>query len=143
VHLLDGTWPPGRLAALMAASGCYVSLHRSEGLGMTMAEAMWLGKPVVATAYSGNMDFMDEDTAFLVPFDRVAIPEGCEPYPAGTPWAEPDLDRAAELLRRVFEDPAEAGRRAARGRERLAADFSAHRCGLRMQARMREIRAGR
>lgn len=94
-----------------------VSLHRSEGFGLTMAEAMLFGKPVIATAYSGNLEFMDDDNSYLVPYELTEIPAGCDPYPAGTRWADPDLDVAAQLMRRVYERPdeaAERGRRAAR-----------------------------
>ena len=58
---------------LMMAADCYVSLHRSEGFGLTMAEAMMCGKPVIATAYSGNVDFMSDDDSFLIPYRKVAI----------------------------------------------------------------------
>jgi len=85
-----------------------VSLHRSEGFGLTMAEAMALGKPVIATAYSGNLDFMDDQTAYLVPWTAGAVPEGCAPYPPGVRWAEPDLNAAVRLMRRVVEHPDEA-----------------------------------
>lgn len=90
--------------ALVAAVDCYASLHRSEGLGLTMAEAMAVGTPVVATAYSGNLDFMDDSCALLVPAREVLIGEGSL-YPADGHWAEPDLDVAAAHLRRLFEDP--------------------------------------
>jgi glycosyltransferase involved in cell wall biosynthesis len=90
--------------ALVALADCYASLHRSEGLGLTMAEAMALGTPVVATAYSGNLDFMDDRSALLVPYQEVLIGEG-HLYPAEGHWAEPDLDVAAAHLRRLFDDP--------------------------------------
>lgn len=94
-------------AALVAESDCYVSLHRSEGFGLAMGEAMALGKPVIATAYSGNMDFMTESTAYLVPYSTTRVPAGCDPYPAGVAWAEPDLEAAARLMRRTFDNPEE------------------------------------
>ena len=58
----------------IAACDCYVSLHRSEGLGLTMAEAIACGKPVIATGYSGNLEFMDEASSYLVPYDLVEVP---------------------------------------------------------------------
>ena len=58
VHIIDGYMSPGENDALIAACDCYVSLHRSEGFGLTPAEAMVLGKPVIATGYSGNLDYM-------------------------------------------------------------------------------------
>ena len=91
--------------ALMSRCDCYVSLHRSEGFGITMAEAMYLGRPVIATAYSGNVDFMDEDNSLLVPYRLAEIGPDAEPYDPHGVWAEPDLDAAAAMMRRVFEDP--------------------------------------
>jgi glycosyltransferase involved in cell wall biosynthesis len=90
---------------LVAAADCYVSLHRSEGLGLTMAEAMALGTPVIATAYSGNLDFMPEGSALLVPATEVEVGPG-HYYPPEGHWADPDLDAAAEMMRRVKADPA-------------------------------------
>ena len=103
--LLDGYLGHEQNAALVSICDCYVSLHRSEGFGLTMAEAMAAGKPVIATAYSGNLDFMDDHTAYLVPWSEGRVPDGCDPYPAGCRWAEPDLHAAAELMRRVVEHP--------------------------------------
>jgi SAM-dependent methyltransferase len=114
-------------AALMDACDCYVSLHRSEGFGLTMAEAMALGKPVIATAYSGNLDFMDDDTAYLVPWTEGWVPEGCPPYRGGARWAEPDIAVAAQLMRSVVQNPEEAAavgaraQRAVLGKHGLAA----------------------
>lgn len=115
ITVIDEYYDAKQLAALMNAADCYVSLHRSEGFGLTMAESMALGKPVIATAYSGNMDFMSPETAYLVGWSKGTVPPDCAPYPAGATWAEPNLDEAARLLRRVFEHPdeaAEVGRRA-------------------------------
>ncbi len=64
-----------------------------------MAEAMALGKPVIATAYSGNLDFMNSETAYLVPWKPISVPEGCDPYPVSSTWADRDLDAAARLMR--------------------------------------------
>ncbi len=74
VVVMDGDFPRPRLGSLMAAADCYVSLHRSEGFGLTMAESMALGKPVIATAYSGNLEFMTDENSFLVPFSWSAGP---------------------------------------------------------------------
>ena len=105
--------------ALVALCDCYVSLHRSEGLGLTMAEAMALGKPVIATGYSGNLQFMTEANSFLVPWTPTSIPTGCEPYPPGGTWAEPDLEAAARLMRTVLEDSELAAARGRQGAEDL------------------------
>jgi glycosyltransferase involved in cell wall biosynthesis/SAM-dependent methyltransferase len=116
ILLIDHYLDPGEQGALMAAADCYVSLHRSEGFGLTMAEAMALGKPVIATAYSANLEFMDADTAYLVEWTPGAVPPGSDPYPEGCLWADPDLDEAARLMRHVFEHPEEAAATGERAR---------------------------
>lgn len=95
-------------AALIRACDCYVSLHRSEGLGLTMAAAMTFGKPVIATDYSGNLDFMNAYNSYVVPWTPAKVAPGNDPYPQGATWASPDLDTAARLMRRVAEHPQEA-----------------------------------
>jgi glycosyltransferase involved in cell wall biosynthesis len=85
-----------------------------------MAEAMTYGKPVIGTGYSGNLEFMTEDNSFLVPFQLQPIPLGCDPYPAGSPWAEPDTEIAAELMRRLVADPELAVRTGARAKADMA-----------------------
>src|SRR5205085_74667 len=108
VRILDRVLTRPELNTLMNLSDCYVSLHRSEGFGLTMAEAMSLGKPVIATAYSGNLEFMTPWNSELVPYELVAVPPRCDPYPVGAHWAEPDVDAAAAAMRRVAGDPSHA-----------------------------------
>ena len=90
--------------ALQASCDCYVSLHRSEGLGLGMAECMLLGKPVVATAYSGNLAFMDADNSCLVDYSLIPVREGEYPAWQDQHWAEPDIEQAAAYLRRLADD---------------------------------------
>ena len=113
--MLDTPLSPPDMAALTEACDAYVSLHRSEGFGLTIAEAMLRDKPVVATAYSGPRDWLSERNCFEVDWREVPIGPGNEPYPAEGTWAEPDLDDAAAQLRRVVDEPDEARRRAERG----------------------------
>ncbi len=99
--------PAAEVHALTACADIVLSLHRSEGFGLVPAEAMLLGRPVVATGWSGNMDFMDQDSAELVPYRLVPAhdPRGVLDVPGAT-WAEPDIDAAAAALRRLADDPA-------------------------------------
>ena len=108
IFILDGYLPVEVKNRLMATCDAYVSLHRSEGFGLTMAEAMALGKPTIATGYSGNLEFMDDDNSFLVDYRPTKVPKGCDPYPVGSTWAEPSVKHAAEQMRRVYDNPEEA-----------------------------------
>ena len=116
IVLSDGYLEGDRLTALTALCDCYVSLHRSEGFGLTIAEAMAFGKPAIATGYSGNLAFMDAECSYLVPFVETRLSDAVGPYPAGTTWADPDLDEAAQLMRQVVEHPDEARERGLRGK---------------------------
>jgi len=117
LQLIEDMVSKGMKDAMIASCDCYVSLHRSEGLGLTMGEAMYFGKPVIATAYSGNLDFMTAENSYLVPHTMVEIGPDAAPYPADKEWAEPDLDRAAELMQQVFRNPQEAAQRGAQAAE--------------------------
>lgn len=119
VSLLERYLSVEELEALYAGADCYVSLHRSEGFGLTVAEAMARGLPVVATDYSGTAEFLDAATGWPVPYTMVPVPPGCPPYQPGALWAEPDLDAAAAALRQVADDPVEARRRGAAAREHV------------------------
>src|SRR5262249_24322639 len=119
ILIRDGYVSPDEKNALLAACDCYVSLHRAEGLGLTLAEAMALGKPAIATGYSGNRHFMTDQNSFLVDPPRAPAPGDYGPSPAGARWAEPDLNHAARLRRAVYENPPEAARRADRAKADL------------------------
>lgn len=95
---------------LMSCCDCFVSLHRAEGFGFTLAEAMNLGKPVIATAYSSNMDFMDEHSSLLVRYRMAEIDRPYGPYKKGYVWADPDLECAAGLMQQIAGDRDLAGR---------------------------------
>jgi glycosyltransferase involved in cell wall biosynthesis len=115
IWVIDRYLLPEERVALLAACDSYVSLHRAEGFGLTMAEAMALGKPVIATGYSGNLNFMNETNSWLVGYQRVPVGRDWDRYPPGDIWAEPDPAEAAALLRCVWENPASARERAQRG----------------------------
>jgi glycosyltransferase involved in cell wall biosynthesis len=119
VVILDGYMDRAELCALLNAADCYFSPHRSEGFGLTILESMKLGKPVIATAYSGNVDFMDDENSFPLPYRLVSIERDYGPYMRGATWADPDLTEAARLLRLVVEHPEVAQARGARARLRV------------------------
>ncbi|MCG8462319.1 MAG: glycosyltransferase, partial [Holophagales bacterium] len=104
IRIVDAYWPRERVHALFTAADAYVSLHRSEGFGLTLAEAMWHRMPVVATDYSGSRDFFGPSTGFPVRWTYTPVREAGSPYPEGSRWAEADEAHAAEQMRRVAED---------------------------------------
>lgn len=106
IHLIEETLNRPDLLALYSACDCFVSLHRAEGFGRSIAEAMLLGKPVIATGYSGNMAFNNEENALLVKYNISELVEGDYPYGNGQCWAEPSIQDAAQQMRRVFEKSA-------------------------------------
>ena len=123
VRLIEETLDRSTAMALMASLDVYVSLHRAEGFGLTCAEAMHLGKPVVATNYSGNLDFMDHDCAVLVPCTRVELEKDAGPYPRGATWAEPDIRTAASQIQ-VLTDAVMRARIGAAASHRIRAQLA-------------------
>jgi len=107
------------LAALYARSHAYVSLHRSEGFGLTVAEAMMRGLAVVSTDYGGTTEFVTADVGWPVPHTTTRVGPGWPPYQPDAHWADPDLDAAATALREIADDPVEAHRRGLAAREHL------------------------
>jgi hypothetical protein len=139
VHVLDRHLHAPEKNALIAALDCYVSLHRSEGFGLTLAEAMLLGVPVVTTDFGGSRDFATPFNAWPVDWRARAIGPGHDPYPPDGVWAAPDVEHAAALLRTVRGAPEEAARRAARAREDVAREHAPAAAGAAMVARLRRL----
>ena len=139
VTLIDQVMPRADVCDLLASCDSYASLHRSEGFGFTMAEAMLLGKPTIATGYSGNLDFMTPDNSYLVQYDRVPLDRDYPPYPAGCIWASPCESHAAGRMRHVYENRDEAAAVAARGRETVATFLAPEAAARRITTRLAEI----
>ncbi|MEO6966875.1 MAG: glycosyltransferase [Rhodanobacteraceae bacterium] len=126
-------------SALIACSDVYVSLHRSEGFGLGMAEAMALGKPVIATGYSGNVDFMSERDACLVDFQMVDLAPNAYPHWQNQRWAEPDIARAARYMRRLADDPAAAAALGAAASLRIRRQYARSACAPAVIDRLQTI----
>ncbi len=142
VKFIDDYLAKADLNALVSLCDSYISLHRSEGFGLPLAEAMYLGKPVIATGYSGNMEFMDINNSFLVQHRLVEIEADCGPYRKGNWWAEPDLCHAAQQMRLVYEDRDLAAVVAARAAADIRANLSYDVVGRMIQARLTAIIKG-
>lgn len=140
IKLVEETVTTGEKNAMIASCDCYVSLHRSEGLGLTMAEAMYFGKPVIATAYSGNLDFMSEGNSYLVPYEMTEIGPDANPYPPDKEWADPDLDAGAALMREVFEHRQMAAERGRRAAEDIRREHSIEATGLSIKRHIDQVK---
>lgn len=123
VTVVDEVWPYAEVKSLIATADVLISLHRAEGFGLTVAEAMALGTPVIATGWSGNMDFMDATCALVVPSRPIAVDDPQGIY-RGQSWADPDVEAAAACLRRLRNDPALAAQLSEAGRKRVAERLS-------------------
>jgi len=106
IRIFSESWPCGRVESLLETADIVLSLHRAEGFGLVPAEAMLRGKPVVATGWSGNMAYMDAESAALVDYRLVPVKDTAGLYEAGpgAMWAEPDVEGAAVALRRLGDD---------------------------------------
>jgi glycosyltransferase involved in cell wall biosynthesis len=140
IVVLDGYVSARERDAFVASCDCFVSLHRSEGLGLTMAEAIAHGKPVIATGYSGNLEFMDEESTYLVPYRLVDVPSSWWAYSPGAEWADPDVGHAAAVMRHVWLHPDEARARGVRARDQLFERFPISRTARFIEERLADAR---
>ncbi|MGZ4779958.1 MAG: glycosyltransferase, partial [Thermoanaerobaculia bacterium] len=136
VYLTDCMLSRARVNGLLSACDSVISLHRSEGFGLILAEAMYLGKPVVATGWSGNMDFMNAGNSCPVGYQLITIDRTEGPYRAGQKWADPDLDHAAHLMRHLVDDCTDRARTGERAGETIRSQFSPVAAGLRYRRRL-------
>lgn len=124
---------------LESVADCYVSLHRAEGFGLGLAESMALGKPVIGTAYSGNMEFMNASNSCLVGYELIDIERNQYPYGLGKQWAEPDLTQAAFHMSRLVDDPAYAQAMGQAAAVHMREAFALAPCGEAVAKRLRTI----
>jgi glycosyltransferase involved in cell wall biosynthesis len=141
IEVIDSDASGADTAALTALCDCYVSLHRAEAFGLDLATAMWHGKPVIATGYSGNLDFMTSENSMLVDYGLEPVGTSADPYPATAEWANPSVEHAAALMRRAFDDRAAAARLGARAAEDIRRTHSVQAAGEIMSRRLESIRA--
>lgn len=139
--VIDKVLTDNEVKNLLRCCDCFVSLHRSEGFGLGLTAAMFLGKPVIATGYSGNLDFMNEGNSCLVRYKLSNVPDGAYPFSEGQVWAEPDITHAVDYMSRLAADRGYAlgiGENASRY---IRINFSYQATGLRYLERIREILA--
>ncbi|MCJ7874837.1 glycosyltransferase [Phaeobacter sp. J2-8] len=143
IVVMNETLSYHNLLQLKCGSDCYISLHKSEGWGFGMIEAMNLGVPVICTAYSGNMDFCSEETSWLVDYEESQLRHGEYIFVRkGAKWAEPSVEHAAQQLRAAYDDPQARIAKAEAARNFIHENFSAKAIAQRYGSRLREILSG-
>lgn len=140
VTVIDRTMGRVELVQLMSSCDAYVSLHRSEGFGRIIAEAMLLGIPTVTTAFSGNTDFCTPETSFLVDGPLVALSPDDYIFHQGQYWCDPDVEHAASQMRRLVERKDETTTLVRKARDNIRNNYSSRAVADAYQQRLRELR---
>ena len=143
ITILSKKMSRDEVLGLNLASDIFVSLHRSEGFGRCIAEAMAYGKPVIVTNYSGSCDFAKQDTACLVDYRLVPVPEGAYPLGKDQVWAEPDVNHAASLMKKLAADKRYRADIAAAGQRYVLDNFNEAVVGALYAQRLQAIWAQR
>jgi Glycosyltransferase len=104
IHFITETLEKVQVNSLIKQMNTFVSLHRAEGFGLVLAEAMLVGVPTIATNWSSNTEFMNPEVACMVDYEIVEIKKICGQYKVGQKWAEPSVDMAAEYMKKLYED---------------------------------------
>jgi glycosyltransferase involved in cell wall biosynthesis len=141
VTLLTGLMTDNEVKNLMRCSDCFISLHRSEGFGRGLAEAMCLGKPVIGTSYSGNTDFMNAENSCLVPFQLVSVAPGSYPFSDNQVWADPDIAYASNCMTRLIDSRDLCQTIGSKAATDMLLNFGNRAAGLRFRHRLEAIRA--
>jgi glycosyltransferase involved in cell wall biosynthesis len=139
IKIIDSHFSRSEINALISSCDAYISLHRAEGFGLTMAEAMYYGKPVIATGYSANLDFMNVSNGFLVRYNLIETDQDYTPYPKGSLWADPDLDHAAFLMRYVVKNYSQAQQVGKKAAHDTRLNLSPHSVGERIKSRLERV----
>lgn len=139
IKIVEKIFDKNALNYVISNCDSYISLHRSEGFGLTMAEAMYFGKPVIATGYSGNLEFMNDDNSFLVSAERVSYGSDDLNYDSDTIWSEPSLEKASEYLQKIYQGGDVIKEKSDHARTTITQDFSLERVGKLIRERSEEL----
>lgn len=137
--LIEDTFPRLKFNSLVNLVDVYVSLHRSEGFGLIPAEAMFLGKPVILTNWSGNTDFMTPENSCGVDYQLIPVKPGLPRYRPGQIWADADISHAAFLMKKLTSDRGFYNKISMNARATIVRDFSPEKIGDVMKKRLEEI----
>jgi len=137
--IISSTLSRADIYALEAACDCFVSLHRSEGFGLAVAECMYLGKPVISTDWSATSEYVNQGNGYPVRYQLIELTENHGPYGKGSNWADPDTAHAAQLMQRVASDPSEAALIGEAAKRTIKERFSPAAIGARYRRRLEAI----
>jgi len=132
IKVVDKLMSRAEINAMTVGHDVFLSLHRSEGLGLGCAEALAAGKAVVSTDYGGSTDFINENTGYPVQWSRIDVGPDDYILAQNATWAEPSIDHAAEILRFIYENPGDTRKRAEQGFLHLVKNHSYESVGNRM-----------
>ena len=139
IRLLSRYLNRDEVYTFLRQSDCFISLHRSEGFGLAIAEAMLLGKPVIATNWSGNTDFCNTGNAFLVDYRLIKLEQDYGPYKKGQIWADPLMEHAALLMDKVVKDRSIAENHARRASKDVKDKLSPQAIGALMRLHLAKV----
>lgn len=139
IYLIEQTLTRNDTNALIAIIDSYVSLHRSEGFGLGLAEAMYLGKPVIGTNWSSNTDFMTPDNSCLVDYNLIQLNHDYGPYRSYQYWADPDIRHASDYMGKLVDDKEYYRKKASKGESHIKQYFSPQVVGGLIEKRLKYI----
>jgi glycosyltransferase involved in cell wall biosynthesis len=139
IYFISDILTKPEMNSLIGCADVYVSLHRAEGFGLICAEAMLLGKPVIATNWSANTEFMNADVACMVKYVFATLDRDRWPFKKGARWASPDEDQASAYMRRLYEDESYRNSISKRARTHISETLSLERAARRINDRINEI----
>lgn len=139
ITIINERFDRDEVFGLSLACDAFVSLHRSEGFGRNLTEAMSYGKPIISTNFSGSCEFINEITACPIDYRLIDVPDGAYPYSAGQCWAQPDVEQAAWAMRKLYEDDAFREEKGRAGRQFVRSKFNPRVVGERYRQRLEKI----
>jgi len=142
IFIIKNTLSKTEVNSLIKCSDAFVSLHRAEGFGLVIAEAMLLGTPVIATNWSANVDFMNSENSCPVSYELKQLGEDYFFYKAYQHWAEPDLDNAAEYMKKLFSDKSYRETLSKNAKKFIQKNFSVQKSAEKIKSRIDEIIQG-
>lgn len=139
IYIINRIFTRQQVNGLLNNIDAVISLHRSEGFGLVMAEAMYLGKVAIATAWSGNIDFMNEQNSCLVNYKLIKLDRDYGPYEKNQVWAAPDEEHAAFLMKKVFANPDFYHKLSVNGMKTIKTEYSPEAVGSMLGERIKAI----